>query len=223
MIELPPHFGYRMTMLTEPTTQFYAICWLLAIVISITLHELAHGWAAVRMGDDTPLHAGRLTGNPIVHMGPFSLIAMLFIGIAWGQMPIDPSRLRGRHAEALVAAAGPAANLILAIAALSLLGILGRFGVLVDDNQVAENATIFLWVMGSANLLLMLFNLLPIPPLDGSHILATYNRPYRDFFADPSKQGFALLAFIFAWMIFSPIVVPPVLTAATAYLDLLAG
>ena len=85
------------------------------------LHELAHGWAAIWLGDQTPVRQGRMTGNPLVHMGPWSLLMLAVAGIAWGQMPIDRTRLRGRHGEAIVAAAGPAMNVLLALAALSTL------------------------------------------------------------------------------------------------------
>jgi Zn-dependent protease len=84
---------------------FFAV--VITVVVSITIHELAHGVVAVWRGDRTPIDEGHMTLNPAVHMGPFSIIALLVAGIAWGAMPINPSRIRGRFGEALVAAAGP--------------------------------------------------------------------------------------------------------------------
>ncbi len=88
------------------TSPVLLISWVFWVIASITLHELGHAWAAIRLGDDTPIHTRHMTVNPIVHMGPMSLIAFALLGFAWGSMPINPSRLRGTHAHAIVAAAG---------------------------------------------------------------------------------------------------------------------
>ena len=191
------------------------------IVISIVLHELAHGYAALRLGDPTPLDSGHMTGNPLVHMGPFSLVATFLIGIAWGQMPIDPSRLRGRWAEAIVAAAGPATNLVLGMAALTALGLWLRLAS-ASESLVAENAHSFLTVFGTYNLMLCLFNLFPVPPLDGSHILANCYRPYALAIGDPSKQGIWLFAFFGVFILCGPVFVWIHQTAG-AYIWMLAG
>ena len=88
----------------------YFFAWILVVVVSICLHEFAHGVVAVWLGDQTPIEEGRITLNPLVHMGPVSMIALLIGGIAWGAMPVNPSRLRGRYAPALVAAAAAASS-----------------------------------------------------------------------------------------------------------------
>ena len=185
--------------LFRPEDRFFFFAACLTVVISIVLHELAHGWMAIRLGDDTPIRAGRMTGNPLVHMGPFSLIALLIAGIAWGQMPIDPTRMRGRYAEARVAAAGPAMNLLLAVVALVALGLLYRFGFAEPGVVWKSNLLDFLHIAGTLNLLLLMFNLLPVPPLDGAHILANFHRPYAMAMGDPSKQGIFFIAFIFVF------------------------
>lgn len=187
--------------LFDESTRFFFFAATLVIVISIVLHELAHGWMAIRLGDDTPIREGRMTGNPLVHMGPYSIVALLIAGIAWGQMPIDPTRLRGRHAEAKVAAAGPAMNLWLAIISLVALGLFIRFGPPVADNTWQANLVSFLDIAGTFNLLLCMFNLLPVPPLDGSHILASFHRPYALAIGDPDKQGMFFMAFIFVFAV----------------------
>ena len=186
-----------ITMFFNEETRFHYLAWIVTVVISIVLHELAHGWMAIRCGDMTPAREGRLTGNPLVHMGPFSITVLLLLGIAWGQMPIDPTRLRGKYAEAKVAFAGPAMNLTIAIITAIALGLLYRFGP--DPNTDAywmENLRMLLLIASAANFLLFVFNLFPVPPLDGSHILANLHRPYALFVGDPSKQMFFMMGFM---------------------------
>ena len=195
----------------------------MTIIVSITLHELAHGVAAMKLGDNTPEWSGHMTWNPWVHMGPFSLAACFLAGIAWGSMPIDPTRIRGKYGEAIVAAAGPAVNLVLAVLAFTSLGLWLRFAGFPDeDNYRALNGMMVLRVVGTYNLLLFAFNLLPIPPLDGSKILASFHQGYGSWMANPANQGIALMLFIFAFAIARPIA--NVLTqVGFAYVGLLAG
>lgn len=201
----------------QPESRTFFFATVISVVISITLHELAHGWAAIRLGDNTPIRTGHMTGNPLVHMGPFSLIALCLAGIAWGQMPIDPTRLRGKYGEAWVAFAGPATNFLLSLAALTGLGLWIRFGGFPDaDNQVQKNAVLFLSAFGGINAVLGVFNLFPVPPLDGSHILANFNRGYARFIGDPAHQGAMLLAFIFMFSMAS-VIFEPVFQAAGGY------
>jgi len=206
----------------NPADRFYFLAVVLTVLVSIVLHELAHGWVAIRLGDPTPRIQNRMTGNPLVHMGPFSLLALALVGIAWGQMPVDPSRLRGRHGDALVSAAGPAMNLLLAIAALTLLGGIERFGPVAVEGGVLDNLTRFLFIAGVFNLLLMAFNLLPAPPLDGSRILASYVPAYERFAFNPAQPGVGLLLFFGAFMLFN-LLVPIAFGVAAAYLNLLVG
>lgn len=200
----------------DPQTQFYFFSVVLSVVISITLHELAHGWAAIKLGDLTPIWQGRMTGNPLVHMGPYAIMALLVVGLSWGQMPVDPTRLKGKYAEAWVAFAGPATNFILALTALTGLGLLTRFDTL-SGMGIEKNALNFLYTFGSINAILGVFNLFPVPPLDGSHILANLNRRYALFISDPSKQGMLLLAFLMLFPI-ARVIFDPVFSAANSYI-----
>ncbi len=137
------------------------------VILAITLHELAHGWVAIWQGDDTPRRLNRMTLNPLVHMGGTSLLMFAIIGIAWGVMPTDPSKYRWRRkGRAIVAVAGPAMNILLAFASLSLLIVWLKIGP--TNASVYNNLAIFLWTGGWLNILLAVFNMLPIPPLDGS-------------------------------------------------------
>ncbi|MEM7808029.1 MAG: site-2 protease family protein [Planctomycetota bacterium] len=202
--------------------QYYAAA-VMTIILSITLHELAHGYAAIKLGDRTPEWTGHMTWNPWVHMGPFSLVACFLVGLAWGQMPVDSTRLKGRHAEAIVAAAGPATNLVLAFLALTALGLWQRFGGPLDmDNHRVANGTMVLFVFGSFNLLLCVFNLLPVPPLDGSRIVATYNRGYADFVFNPANQGVGIMLFVLAFILLRTFG-GQLFVAAGQYVALIAG
>lgn len=171
------------------------VAWITWVVGSICLHELAHGWAAIRLGDRTPIETGHMTANPMVHMGGMSLIVFLLIGIAWGAMPVNPNRLRGRHADAYVAAAGPAMNLLLAIVAVLLAVVCVVLEARTNLGAPAENAYIFFRVGAALNLLLMMFNLLPIPPLDGSRIVASYRPSFREFYSTGQGQAVGLILF----------------------------
>ena len=207
-------------MLRHDNIQTYLFV-IVTITISIVLHELAHGWAAIKHGDDTPIHTGHMTGNPLVHMGPFSLFAMCLFGIAWGQIPIDSTRLRGKYAQAIVAATGPAANLLLAAATLTALGLLLR-GDMLKNTEIHQNLGEFLMVFGSWNLMLCVFNLMPVPPLDGSHILSNFHRGYARLIDDPSKQSIWFFGFIGVFMV-SRILFQSLDLLARKYTFLVAG
>lgn len=212
----------RLFITVVQTDPFYYFAVVLTVVISIVLHELAHGAVAIRLGDRTPILQNRMTGNPLVHMGPFSIVVLLVMGIAWGAMPIDPTRLRGRYAEAKVAFAGPAVNFLLALTALTALGLWQRFAPTPIDDETMKNGVRFLWIFGVTNLLLGVFNLLPVPPLDGSHILANFSRGYANMLGDPAKQGMWMLAFFFTFAM-AHAIVTPIIVAGRNYLELLAG
>lgn len=157
------------------------------VIASIVLHELAHGWAAIRQGDDTPIRLNRMTWNPLVHMGPFSLILFAVIGIAFGVMPVDPSRFRSRRwGELLVASAGPAMNVLLAVT----LTIIGALVARATDPNAANYQTMlnlqtFFWVGAFFNVLLAVLNMLPLPPLDGSTVLGEVVPSLRTWFRHP--------------------------------------
>jgi Zn-dependent protease len=174
----------------------------LALVVSICLHELAHGIVAVKHGDRTPIEQERITLNPLVHMGALSLVVLLIAGMAWGAMPIDRARLRGRYAEAHVAMAGPLMNLCIAAATLTALGLWQRHYPLASSahlSDFASNGRLLLRVFGVTNVALALFNLIPVPPLDGSHVLANLSPSYGRSMELISMTGgsFAMMAMVF--------------------------
>jgi Zn-dependent protease len=174
------------------------ISWIFWVLFSITLHELAHGWAAIWQGDRTPIEYQRMTMNPVVHMGVHSLIIFALIGIAWGVMPTDPSRYRWRRkGRIIVSGAGPAMNVALAIVALSAAVLWMRFGP--TTQPLADNVLTFLMTGGWLNLALAIFNMLPLPPLDGASVLSGFSmRAYR-LYQNPQAQmiGMFILIVIF--------------------------
>ncbi len=166
------------------------VSWIFWVIASITLHELAHGWAAIYEGDDTPITTGHMTANPIVHMGVPSIVVFLLLGIAWGLMPINPYRFRHRKwGRILVSAAGPLMNLLIAFITLTILAFV------IDLEGEQTDLTIFLFTGGFLNLVLFAFNLLPIPPLDGSTILSNLSNTVARWYSHP-QAGLAGLMFL---------------------------
>ncbi|MFT5422389.1 MAG: Zn-dependent protease [Phycisphaerales bacterium] len=178
------------------------VAWIFWVIGSISLHELGHGFAAIKLGDSTPRDSGHMTLNPLVHMGQTSLIIFALLGIAFGAMPVDPSRLRGRHGEAIVALAGPAVNLILATICLIALPLWIALagGYLTPSVQTGDalfkNMQTFLFQGAMLNIVLMLFNLVPILPLDGGRVLTHYWRGYREFSQSENGRWVVLGVFI---------------------------
>jgi Zn-dependent protease len=153
------------------------ISWVVLVVFSICVHEYAHAATADRLGDDTAAMLGHLTLNPLKQMGALSLVMLAVLGFAWGQVPVNPSRLRGgTRSEALVAAAGPLSNLWLSFAFLLLFILLLKFG----DPVRSQVLLGFLATGALLNMMLCLFNLIPAPPLDGWKILTCFVHPLRN-------------------------------------------
>ncbi len=170
----------------------------LILLISFPVHEFSHAWAAYRLGDGTAKLFGRLTLNPIAHFDPAGglllLLSSLFgFGVGWAKpTPVNPSNLRGgRGSEAIVAAAGPLSNLVLAA-----LGAIPLRLLISSDAAVPDVVIFVLYYFVLINIALLLFNFLPIPPLDGSKVAYLLMSPRQAWQWRPVLEQYGFLALI---------------------------
>jgi Zn-dependent protease len=146
----------------------------ITLIIAFTIHELAHAWVAVQLGDDTPRRLGRLTLNPLAHLDPIGSLLLVFAGFGWAKpVMTNPYNFRNgpRLGMAIVAVAGPLSNFLMALLAAVpfRLGLIGYdFGAIGD---LIPSPALFLYDFIQINIILMLFNLLPIGPLDGMKVM----------------------------------------------------
>lgn len=141
-----------------------------ALLLAVTFHEVAHGWVADRLGDPTARRAGRLTLNPLPHIDPIGALAFVLMGFGWAKpVPVNPYNFRHPVRDNVwVAAAGPGANVLVATASLIGLVLLLQFGPSAFWSQPIGGILLLSYRF---NLILAIFNLIPLPPLDGSHVL----------------------------------------------------
>ena len=152
---------------------FSALC---ALVI-LTFHEFAHGYAAYKMGDNTAKNLGRLTFNPLKHLDPVGALCIVFFRVGWAKpVPVNPDNFKNRkRGFAIVALAGPLTNIVLGFLTAGLYSLmLAIFGSMKFESEflfnLASNFLLFLYLFFIINIGLGLFNLLPIPPFDGSRL-----------------------------------------------------
>jgi len=185
-------------------------------LLAITIHEFAHGYIAYRLGDPTAKLAGRLTFNPISHLDPFGTIALVLTGIiGWAKpVPVDPRYLRNPRKDMLwISLGGPAANMIAAVALAMLLhGIVLSFNAAAIRSSAFLEPLIYILIRGvQINVGLAIFNLLPIPPLDGSGILAgLLPRDMAYQFEKLQPYGFILLLILILSGAVTYLILPPI-------------
>lgn len=195
----------------DPDLLIQGLTWFVVFIFSTTLHEAGHAFAAWKLGDSTAYEGGQVSLNPLPHIQrePIGMVLVPIISFAlngwmmgWASAPYDPEWAH-RHPKraAIMAAAGPAGNLLLAL----LSGIVIR---LVGTPEGGLGMTLL--ILFYLNLLLFVFNLLPVPPLDGSAILPMFMsdgmaRRYRDFLHQPM---FSLLGLLLAWKVFPYLFAP---------------
>lgn len=180
-----------------------------AIIFALTIHEFFHAWTAFYLGDSTAKDQGRLTINPLAHLDPFGTLLLFIAGFGWGKpVPFNPYNLRNQKwGPALVALAGPASNFFMAL----IVGLSLRFLTLTDP-YLFLFLSYFVWI----NLLLGIFNLMPIPPLDGSHILSVLF-PALEYLKTSFQNNIFFLIGIIFFMIYIgiPFIIKPLFVLIT--------
>ena len=179
---------------------------LLAVLLAITLHELAHGYVAYCLGDNTAKAAGRLTLNPLAHLDPIGALMMLIAGFGWAKpVPVNPFFFKGNRTTGmmLVSLAGPLVNLIVAYIAYAVYVAGQGFYTVPFMNQFLNYCIIL-------NVFLAVFNLIPIPPLDGSKILAGFlpKQTAFKFLTTMERYGFVILMVLILFNITDMIIQP---------------
>ncbi|RPJ26676.1 MAG: site-2 protease family protein [Planctomycetaceae bacterium] len=171
------------------------------LLYSIVLHELAHGWMAARMGDPTAQQLGRLSLNPLKHLDPVGTLLLFVFGFGWAKpVPVDVRNFREpRKGFVLVSAAGIVVNVILAFLALLALRL--------SSASPADALTAFLYILAQVNLTLAAFNLIPIPPLDGSKILmGLVSGRILQWLLQLERYGFIILIGLLYFDVLDPVI-----------------
>lgn len=182
------------------------------ILVGLTFHEAAHGYASYWLGDPTPKLQRRLSFNPIRHIDPIGFLALLFCGFGWGQpVQIDPTYYKHkRRDELIVSLTGVVSNFIIAV--VSSVAIKVLYG---QDSSIIswmpESMFYILYYMMSVNLVLMVFNLLPVPPLDGfGMVTQIFNLRRYDWYWSIYNNGFYILMILIVFDITDKILTPAV-------------
>lgn len=179
------------TLFENPQTYFL---WITLVVFSVCCHEYAHAQMALWQGDSTAAREGHLTLNPLKQMGLFSIFLLVLLGIAFGMVPTNPSNMRHRYSQALVAFAGPAMNLLLFFfftAGYALCAV----------QEFGMGLLNLMFVGALLNIVLFIFNMLPAPPLDGWNI-AEYFFPKLSNINPELRNGAVLAIILLAFMFF---------------------
>ena len=204
-----------------PSAIFAKLLTIPAIIVAITLHEFAHAFVAVKLGDDLPRKQGRLTLNPLKHLDPIGCVMLLLAGFGWGK-PVNTNPYNYRRTismkkgNALVALAGPAMNFALALVFAIIYGVLSRFNgsfwtAYGGIGEIIKSQMQFFY---SINIALGAFNLIPLPPLDGSKILiAILPEKASDWYM--MNQDYLYIAFVILWICpFSGKIINPIINFA---------
>ncbi len=174
------------------------------MVIALPVHELAHGYVAYKLGDPTAKDAGRLTLNPLKHLDPFGLIMMVVAGVGWAKpVPVNSGYFKNRKAGMiLVSIAGPLSNLVLAFIFMLLWGLVVKLitiGAIVISTAAMDTFISYLidffYIFVSINISLAIFNLIPVPPLDGSRLISAFV-PEESYYRFARYEQYIGLAFI---------------------------
>jgi Zn-dependent protease len=210
-------------MLTEIDTGLYILFIIIAVLVSITLHEAMHAYTAYWLGDDTAKSQGRLTLNPISHIDPFFTIGMPILMALAGApplgaakpVPFNPSRVKyGEYGAALVGVAGPLTNFVLAAIGALVLRLIGF--------EVPVTFLFFLQTFIVVNLAFFVFNMIPFPPLDGSRVLYAF-APDALRRVMSQIESFGLMGFVLFFLLLFGYIRPIISEIITGLLRFLIG
>lgn len=184
------------------------------VIVGISFHEFAHGWAALKMGDPTAKFQGRLTVNPAAHIDPVGFVALMFCGFGWGRpVEVNPSNFKNRRkGEIIVSLAGVVMNLIIAV----ITGFVLKFifmagGATFADSQLGDIIVTILIYVIQINLVLMIFNLIPVPPLDGFTVVTEiFNLRFTNTYYTMIRYGSIILLALILFGVTSKIITPGV-------------
>ena len=190
---------------------------IVVVLISLSLHEMCHAYAAYKMGDPTARNLGRLTMNPSKHLDLYGTVCMMLFGFGWAKpVPVNSRHFKKpRKGIIVTSVAGPLSNLLLSFVALLVFALFGTFlpvpyaigaGSSFTD-KILYFTLLFLWYLHSLNLSLAIFNLLPIPPLDGSKVLFMLLPPKAYFFVARYERyiSLALMILLFTGFLSTPL------------------
>lgn len=154
------------------------LAWVIAVVVVLTIHEFSHALVGTLLGDPTAKNSGRLTLNPFAHISWSGFLLLILVGFGWGKpVPFNPYNLKyQKFGPALVALAGPLSNLLMAVASILVYKFLFINGIITDSANLLFQ---FLQLLVVLNIVLAVFNLLPLPPLDGSKVLFSFLSDYK--------------------------------------------
>lgn len=186
---------------------------LVGIIIGLSFHEFAHAFVAYRCGDDTPKLQGRVTLNPMAHIDPIGFIALIFIGFGWGKpVQINPYNFKKpRVHELLVALAGVTMNLLIAFVFMGIWRLLFQFQPMFMMSDMGSIVSTIIQNVVFINIVLMIFNLLPIPPLDGFNVITqVFNLRGTRFYQELYDKGFLILMILILFNVTGKILSPAV-------------
>ena len=184
-----------------------------AIVIGLSFHEFAHAFAADRLGDRTPRMQGRVTINPAAHVDPFGLIALIFIGFGWGKpVMVDDRNFKHLRRDSLIVdLAGITTNLILAIIFAGIFKLLYIYQYDFLNTYMGSVVAQMVYYIVQINIVLMIFNLLPVPPLDGFGIITQiFNLRQKDWYYQVYNNGFIILLLLIVFNVTDRVIGPAI-------------